>query len=187
MMKRFLLAAALLTSFSAFANAQYIKMVERPSTSFQVGVDGTTSYTDYYGKRIAGIGFYGSYDVRYGISVTGDAHFNTIITPNDYSQNSYEAGLRYTYTYKSRFQPYVKLEAGLGTVNFNQTNYGNETGAIVFKDSFTLYTIGGGLDIRLAHHINIRAIDYEYQTYSGFPPNGLNPTELSFGAAYRFR
>ena len=51
--------------------------------------------------------------------------------------------------------------------------------------AYNLFAVGGGLDYRILRHVNARA-DFEYQRWMGFPPNGLAPSLLTFGAAYHF-
>ena len=54
------------------------------------------------------------------------------------------------------------------------------------SQSYFIYALGGGVDYHATRHINIRLIDFEYQFWPGFKPNGLNPSGFNIGAAYVF-
>jgi hypothetical protein len=51
--------------------------------------------------------------------------------------------------------------------------------------AYNLGAIGAGVDYRVLPGMNAR-VDYEYQRWLGFPPNGLSPWIFSVGVAYRF-
>ena len=40
--------------------------------------------------------------------------------------------------------------------------------------------------ISVTRKINVRVIDFEYQQWPGFSPNGLSPYVITAGAAYTF-
>jgi opacity protein-like surface antigen len=65
---------------------------------------------------------------------------------------------------------------------FNSTYRGQTTANIAYN----MLAFGGGLDYRVLPYLNIRG-DYEYQRWFGFPPNGLTPSVVTVGVAYRFR
>jgi hypothetical protein len=87
------------------------------------------------------------------------------ITPADVGEDSYLLGPRYVFRH-GRFDPYAKALFGLGRFKYN------------FKDAphtaytYKIYSFGGGLDIDLTRYINVRALDFEYQQWPGYPPNG---------------
>ena len=39
--------------------------------------------------------------------------------------------------------------------------------------------------MKILPYLNVRA-DFEYQTWSSFPPNGLNPKIVTIGVAYHY-
>jgi hypothetical protein len=100
--------------------------------------------------------------------------------PANIGEDSYLLGPRYVFRH-NRFHPYVKALFGLGRFKYRFDNAPDT--AYTYK----IYSFGGGLDIQATHHINVRAIDYEYQRWPGYPPNGLAPQVWTFGAAYAFR
>jgi hypothetical protein len=55
-----------------------------------------------------------------------------------------------------------------------------------YTNTYKIYSLGGGVDYRATPHINIRAVDFEYQGWPGFRENGLSPYVFTFGAAYSF-
>jgi opacity protein-like surface antigen len=104
-------------------------------------------------------------------------------------QDTISGGLRYIYN-RGRFAPYAKALGGLGSADFPKGTYG---GSIERQhDTFTVLTLGGGLDYKLAHRVYLRA-DYEYQFWFdygrgiGKPGFGtINPNGFSIGASYKF-
>ncbi len=55
----------------------------------------------------------------------------------------------------------------------------------LFGQCGNLFAVGIGSNYSLRPSLNVR-IDYEYQRWNGFPPNGLSPEVFSFGVAYHF-
>lgn len=148
----------------------------------QVGGGVSNAQTDEFESRISGIMVYATFDIRKHLGIEADIHMLNIITPNDFAEASYLGGVRYVWRFR-HVDPYVKVLAGIGQT-YLQPPY--DTHAPGTPGSYMVLAGAGGIDIRLPHHINVRAIDFEYQMWPNFPPNGLNPTIISFGAAYRF-
>ncbi|MGI4829886.1 MAG: hypothetical protein ACRYFU_17075, partial [Janthinobacterium lividum] len=84
--------------------------------------------------------------------------------------------------HKGRFLPYGKILVG-GASAAPNGNYP----LLNAPASYPVVAIGGGLEIRCPRHLTVRAIDYEQQEWLEYHPNGLTPTVVSFGAAYRFQ
>lgn len=128
-----------------------------------------------YGPRIAGYKLYGTYDFRshYGV----EAQFNQVSshTGDQVYERTYEIGVRYVRHY-GNFNPYARLMYGRGVFNFPLD---------IANLAYNMGVIGGGVDYNLRTHINVR-VDYEYQQWIGFPPNGLAPQLGSVGVAYHF-
>lgn len=85
---------------------------------------------------------------------------------------------------------YAKVLGGLGSADFPYGTYGSDPNRK--HDTFTVLTVGGGLDYRLSRRITLRG-EYEYQSWFdygrglGKPGFGTaNPSGFSVGAAYRF-
>jgi hypothetical protein len=136
------------------------------------------------GQEDIGGAFYANYDVTEHLGATVEINFPTLNTPDDFLEKSYLVGLRYTYRI-NKFEPYGKILGGIG-----QTSSDYPVPWIIYPGSYGtygLYAFGGGIDYHLLNHVNIRAIDYEFQIWPGATPNGLKPQIISVGAAYRFR
>ena len=174
-------AAALvsLSSLRAFAQASYAG--DRDGV-IQAGVTYSNSQTDEYWKRTTGVSAYVAMDFKKHLGAEADIHLPGIVSaPEGWSERSYDVGLRYIYRFR-RYDVY-----GKGMIGMGQT-------AQVFPAylpgqpaSYFLYAGGGGLDVRLARNIIVRAIDFEYQRWPGFPEHALTPSIISIGVAYRFR
>lgn len=187
-MKRSLsfLASALLTVAPLSLHAQALPTASRSGGGLQVGAELSIQNDDYAveggGTRIAGISGYATYDIMRHIGVEGAYRSIKIYTPTDIGETAAEGGLRYFYTIH-RFQPFVRAMAGIGGF---YADHDYSTPYIVGHGTYFEYSFGGGLDIRLNHHLNIRAIDFEQQEWPSFSDHGLSPSTISFGAAYRF-
>jgi hypothetical protein len=166
-------------SLTPRSHAQAVPTATRTST-IQIGAAGTFIGPDYTQSYIKGISIYGNYDVGQHLGVEGDIHFSAI-TPGDISENSYLLGPRYKWHHK-RFEPYVKVLFGIG-------RFGFQTGSFNTPATFTYfqYAPGGGLDVQVTRHINIRAFDVEFQKWPSFEPNGLSPIVYNVGVAYTLR
>jgi hypothetical protein len=147
----------------------------------QVGSGYSSANADYeyVANRIGGFYFYTDFDFREHFGI--EANFRQLNDPNSaVYQRSYEIGGRYVHHYsaaKLGFNPYVKLLAGRGTLNFPK--YANLT--------YNMVSGGGGVDFSLAPRINVRA-EFEYQDWLSAPGPGLNirPSMISIGMAYHF-
>lgn len=149
------------------------------TADLQVGIGFTTAHSDYLPNRINGGAAYVDFDFTRHLGVEGAFHFVKDGKGSDIYEKTYEIGGRYHLSYR-RFMPYGKLMYGRGVFNFPA--YPGYPHANL---AYNLFTGGAGLDYIVSRHINARA-DFEYQRWMGFPPNGLTPRLLTFGAAYHF-
>jgi Outer membrane protein beta-barrel domain len=149
--------------------------------NLQVGGGLGYAFPDYGQKNIKGISAFVDLDLFMHFGVEGDIHYIALVTPTDLAENTFEIGPRYVYR-KGRFAPYAKFLIGRGDLVIQETqdNPGKYSG------NYFMGSIGGGLDIQATRHIVIRAIDLEYQRWPNLG-NGLSPTVITIGAAYRFR
>ena len=119
--------------------------------------------------------------------IEGEFHQINDPDPKEFGvyERTYEIGPRYV-LHHGRYNPYAKLMYGRGVFNYplmldpvtqNLTQTANL--------AYNIGAIGAGLDYRILPGLNAR-VDYEYQQWFSFPPSGLAPQILSFGAAYRF-
>ena len=174
--------AALFLAASSQLHAQAMPTATRTGI-LQAGIGVTNAQTDEFTPRISGITGYVTFDIRKHIGIEADIHMLNIITPSDFVEKSYLLGARYVW-HTRHLDPYFKVLGGIGQTAIQQPT---QTYAPGTPGTYMVLAGAGGLDIRLPHHINVRAIDFEYQMWPNFPPNGLNPTLITFGAAYHFR
>jgi len=162
----------------AAANAQAVPTASR--TGFmQVGGGWSIADPDYAQRKVQGFTIYGDIDFKHHWGIEGDIHRVSLVTPTNIGVDSYLLGPRYAYRY-NRFHPYAKVLFGLGRFKYK---FDNAPEAVY---TYKIYAFGGGLDLKATKRINIRAIDFEYQKWPGYPPHGLTPFVYSFGAAYVF-
>ncbi len=181
MMKFCLPALAVVLTFAAAAPTLSAQAVAAATgNALAVGVAYENGNPDYGGSRASGLGFYANYDFSRFVGATAEFNFQTSLSHPVFLEHTYLFGLRGEY-HKKRFVPYAKLLLGDATAapngNFPLLNA---------PGSYPMYAIGVGLDIRLEHHLTVRAFDYEQQEWLEYHPNGLTPTIISFGGAYRF-
>lgn len=136
---------------------------------------------DYNPGTIKGYSVYGSFDFSRHFGIEGDVHRATVITPTDIAESSYLLGPRFVIT-RGRFHPYGKALLGLGTFTFQPVYVNSSSSSSTHK----IYAFGGGLDINVKRHLNVRAIDVEYQGWPSFGASGLTPLGITVGAAYKF-
>lgn len=175
MFRKILFAASFLST-PAFLFSQASPTATRMA-SLQVGAGYSNASTDYVPQRVGGMTIYADFDFFHHLGLEGQFRYIKDGQTNIY-EKTYEIGPRYSRTY-GRFSPYVKGLYGRGVFNF--TYRGEETANLAYN----LIGLGGGLDYHLLRHVNVRG-EYEYQRWFGFPPNGLTPSVVTVGAAYRF-
>jgi len=164
---------------STWSHAQAIPTASR-SGSLQIG-GGVTYARPDYNVPIKGLSIYGDYDFTKHFGIEGDIHFVNLITPADIGENSYLLGPRYRFHY-DRFVPYAKGMLGFGRFLYQYPSQYGHASTYTYK----IYALGGGVDVKATRHLNIRAFDFEYQGWPGYPKNGLTPIVMTVGAAYTF-
>jgi hypothetical protein len=159
-------AAAERRGVAQFGGGFSMASLDCPSVTIQGLTNGCTSST------ISGLSVYGTYDFLSHFGVEGDIHKLSISKPGEVS---YLIGPRAVFHYR-RYHPYVKFQYGRSRFQtIYSTSYAYQT-----------YAFGGGLDLLLKRHINIRAFDIEYQKWTQFPLNGISPIVGTAGVAYAF-
>ncbi len=161
------------------SHAQAVPSATRTGIA-QFGGGGSAASPDYSPNRIGGLAVYGTFDFTRHIGIEGSIHYTSMSTPDYVGENSYLIGPRYVF-HHNRLYPYAKVLVGFGRFTYTFVNASNAT------YTYKIYAPGGGLDIRASRHVNVRAIDFEYQQWPGFPANGLTPLVGTIGAAYAFR
>jgi len=147
----------------------------------QAGFGVSNAQSDEFSARISGITGYATLDFKAHLGIEADIHMLNIITPNDFAERTYLGGVRYAW-HRGRLTPYIKVLAGIGQTYIQQPSNVRAEGT---PGTYTVFAGAGGLDIRLPHHINVRAIDFEYQMWQGFASSSLTPTLITCGVAYR--
>jgi opacity protein-like surface antigen len=149
--------------------------------SLWIGGGVTYGDPDYGQKPIKGGSGFADFDLGPHLGVEAAIHYIALVTPLDLAENSYLIGPRFLLR-RGRFTLYGKALAGSGdlVVQELQDNAGHADGL------FFAYAIGGGVDIRVADRITVRAFDVESQRWPSYG-NGLSPTVVTIGAAYHIR
>jgi len=175
--------ALLIASFTVVSalHAQALPSATGGSLSIQVGAGVSIASPDYGDPKVKGITGFGNVDLPMGLGLDVEYHNVNIITPHDVGETSFMGGLRFGVA-KGHFYPYVKALAGVGTLSFQKGYFASNS-----STSYGAYGVGGGLEFRTRGHLMVRIVDLEYQDWHSFPPNGLTPYILTFGAGYRFR
>jgi hypothetical protein len=153
----------------------------------QIGAMFNLADSDYRPQKFKGYGFYTTFDFKYHIGIEGEFHQINDPDPTDgVYERTYEIGPRYVLRY-GRFNPYAKVMYGRGVFNYPllPVTPGSSTLEKTANLAYNIGAIGVGLDYRVLPGLNAR-VDFEYQQWFGFPPNGITPKVLGIGAAYRF-
>ena len=170
---------AFVLSSGSLLHAQAIPAATQ-NGSWQIGGGYSTASSDYGKTRIGGVSLYAGVDLTRIFGLELNVHKVSLFTPTDIGEDTYLIGPRVGYTY-GRFHPYAKVMFGVGSFQRQPDAFPHTS------ESHGVIAAGGGLDIRISQHLNVRAIDYEAQSWPGFEPNGLTPSVITFGAAYSFR
>lgn len=151
----------------------------------QIGAGYTAAYPDYATVRWYGPSIYATFDFREHWGIEADFHQVNAPSPDIMYERTYEIGPRYVW-HINRFHPYGKFLIGRGVFNFQTYDPSKKAVVQAANLAYNLYTFGGGVDVNVHKHVNVRA-DYEYQSWMSFPPNGgLTPQLITIGAAYHF-
>jgi len=146
-----------------------------------VGAGATMGRPDFGQDWIGGITVFADYNRWTHIGAEADAHILSLHTPEDLAEDTYEGGPRF-YLRRGRYMLYGKALVGYGREIVQNLN--DNPGK--FNASSFMYSAGGGIDIKFAHHITVRAFDFEYQSWPNFGNHGLSPAIGTVGVAYRF-
>lgn len=119
--------------------------------------------------------FYTTFDKRNHWGGEFNIHQSQSTVDSTVYERTYEIGPR-IFLHHGALAPYAKAMFGRGVYNFphNEANI-----------AYNIYTFGGGADLQVRRSLNVR-VDYEYQTWMGFPIQDLHPSVISAGVAYHF-
>ena len=149
----------------------------------QIG-GGFSSAASDYGDRFNGAMGYADFDFKEHYGVEAAFHFVRQGNGAPLYEKTYEIGGRYVRHY-GRFAPYAKLLVGRGVFNFPACPPPANQSIACANLAYNMYALGAGTDVHVRPWLNVRG-DFEYQSWPGFPPNGLSPMVVSIGAAYHF-
>jgi hypothetical protein len=183
MMKHCLSALALTLAVGLVApSARAQAIATATGKTLAVGVAYQNIDPDYGVKRASGLQIFANYDFARYVGLTAEVNLQTAFTSDiPFLEHTYMFGGRGMYRH-GRYMAYGKALIG----DASATNNTPDPRLINAPGSYPVFAIGGGLDIRLEHHITLRPIDYEEQHWFTYHPNSLTPHLFSFGAAYRF-
>ncbi len=167
-------ASVLLVLPSLHAQADYTAF---RTTRIQAGAGGMYLNTDYTESSNKGVSIWGDYDFNRFLGAEVEAHFGSIISPDDIGETSYFIGPRVSYRRRNAAL-YAKIVVGRATISNQQVNT---------SSTYNAYAYGGGLDYKVSRHFNVRAVDFELQKWPDFEPHTLSPLSISVGLMYIIR
>ena len=194
LIRRFIavLFSLLFAAGSLSACAQAAPSAYSQRFTIDVGALGSVYQPDYRGGGFAQTGPYRLYgtgafvDVkltRY-VQFEAEAHWLRFNPYLNIREDNYLIGPRLPIErlrYK-RALPYAKVLVGYSRMNFEYDS---------ILGHYTDFAFGGGVDVKLTKRISLRAIDFEYQKWlgwpnvSGFPNSTLSPYGGSVGISYK--
>lgn len=150
-----------------------------------MAVGGYFSYFDasYGSYKTAGFGAVVDYSplLEGNLGIEGEGRWLKLGGSHGFSEYNYLAGPRYRFYKSKKYQPYAKVLAGAGLINFP---YGLAHGG------YFAIAPGAGLDMAVNQHWKLR-LDYEFQYWPsavgvpGIPSGAMHPNGVSVGFTYR--
>jgi hypothetical protein len=134
-----------------------------------------TSGYNFTPIHLVGGAFYTTFDKRTHWGGEFNFRQNRSTADSTVYERTYEVGPR-IFLARGPLIPYAKVLYGRGIYNFSHN---------VANVAYNVYTVGGGADLQLRRSLNLR-VDYEYQTWAGFPLGDLHPNVITIGVAYHF-
>jgi hypothetical protein len=128
-----------------------------------VGLNGGSASVAFNFSRYLGIvGDFGGYDDSQ-LQLTGTGVNQPLVVNSGGTAYNYLFGPRLSFRNDSRFTPFAQvLVGGVYASAVTVNNCAGASCAVLPVQSSFAFTGGGGLDIRLTHHISIRAVQAEY-------------------------
>jgi opacity protein-like surface antigen len=181
---RMLLLICIASTTATRLNGQATPTAERDG-NLQIGAMFNLASSDYSPNKFKGYGLYTTFDFQYHLGIEGE--FHQVNDPNSTGgvyERTYEIGPRYVLRHQ-RYNPYAKVLYGRGVFNYPSELDSNGKIEPTANLAYNIGAIGGGLDYIVRPRFKVR-VDYEYQSWFGFPLHGLTPQVFGIGVAYRF-
>jgi opacity protein-like surface antigen len=181
---RILLLICIASTTATRLNGQATPTAERDG-NLQIGAMFNLASSDYSPNKFKGYGLYTTFDFQYHLGIEGE--FHQVNDPNSTGgvyERTYEIGPRYVLRHQ-RYNPYAKVLYGRGVFNYPSELDSNGKIEPTANLAYNIGAIGGGLDYIVRPRFKVR-VDYEYQSWFGFPLHGLTPQVFGIGVAYRF-
>jgi len=167
--------ALLLLFVSMKAMAQAVPTATGPGATIVAGGGAAMFYSPYGQRNLGGAYLFVDFQPQWRFGIEAEARFLKLHNSEEVSERNYLAGPRVVIR-SGGWQPYAKFLIGDGHIEMPfQYAHGD----------FLALVPGGGLDLQLNDYINIRAIDFEYQLWHGFPFGSMNPYGVSAGVSVR--
>jgi opacity protein-like surface antigen len=172
-------------------SSQVVPAAREGGLPIVVGVGFSNFYTDWSG-RLSGPTIWADWNFYhgpsllhgFGIEVQGrDLNYFRTGSVTKLRMDTASGGPIYTWRKYRTVHPYGKFLIGYGSIDFNAFP------SLPFyqHESRTVYTPGGGAEVRLWRNVSLRG-EYEYQFWHDlFGSGALNPQGLTIGASYDFR
>jgi hypothetical protein len=179
-MKCLFCAAFALVLPASLARAQALPTASREpievGAAFSFGTPDYQQTTTY----VQGVTVFANAGLRGRLGAQLDVHLDSLITPIDIGEDTYQIGPRFTVLHEDRVNIYAKAIGGIGRFAYQRGSYAN-------PQTFTygVFSVGGGIEYRVSRRIDVRAIDLEFQSWPGFPGGTLHPVVASMGVAWR--
>lgn len=180
--RKLLFAAALLFAcfcLPARAAAQAVYAAEANGLLLFAGAELSGDALQYGQRRMMGVTGFADADTRRRIGLEAEVNWVEFFQQENESATTYLAGPRYRFVL-GRFQPWVKVLAGVGEFNFPAYTRLPSRGNLVIAP-------GGGLDFRLGKRVRLRVVDFEYQMWPAFSTAPVSAMSLRTGIRIRLR
>lgn len=139
------------------------------------GGTGSGYYVQYGERKMLGATAFVDFDRRRPLGIEAEAQWQEYRQFANVHVETYSVGPRYHHAF-GRYRPYVKGMVGLGDFNFPYS---------LANGRYLIVTGGGGADVRLSHHVQIRAVDVEYQDWLQFTFGKMTTLAVSSGLRIR--
>lgn len=170
-----ILLMAFCVSVADTAQAQAVPSADRGGLRWWAGGTASGYIVGYGQEKLLGATAFFDADTLRHFGIEGEARWLVFHQTNEEHAATYAIGPRY-YREFGRFHPYVKGLVGLGEFNFPYS-YGH--------GSYLVVAPGGGLDFRITHRVQFRAVDFEYQVWPQFTYGSMSSYGVSTGIRVR--